>query len=103
MKDRFASSLTTIDAFWRYDSQQEARLIEEGDGSNRAGIEAKAYVKKGSNDIWGEAGYDFGQRRNVMLNESSDYQTDILMSLPTLSAATSTRRTTDSAVALRTH
>ena len=75
MKDRFASSLTTIDAFWRYDSQQEARLIEEGDGSNRAGIEAKAYVKKGSNDIWGEAGYDFGQRRNVMLNESSDYQT----------------------------
>lgn len=32
-------------------------------------------MKKGSNDIWGEAGYDFGQRRNVMLNESSDYQT----------------------------
>lgn len=75
MKDRFASSLTTIDASWRYDSQQEARLFEEGDGSNRAGIEAEAYVKKGSNDIWGEAGYDFGQRRNVMLNESSDYQT----------------------------
>ena len=75
MKDRFTSSLSMVNASWRYNSQQEARLIEEGDGSNRAGIEAKAFVKKGSNDIWGEAGYDFGQRRNVKMNESSDYQT----------------------------
>lgn len=60
-------------------------------------------MKKGSNDIWGEAGYDFGQRRNVMLNESSDYQTVYPYVTADLVGGASTRRTTDSAVALRTH
>ena len=73
MKDRYDASLTTIGASWLYDDQQQARIAEEGDGSNRADISAEAYIKKGANDIWGRAGYAIGQRRNVMLNESSDY------------------------------
>lgn len=73
MKDRYDASLTAIDASWLYDNQDGARIVEEGDGSNRADISARAYIKKGGNDIWGMAGYSIGQRRNVMLNESSDY------------------------------
>lgn len=74
MKDRFDASLTTIDASWLFDSQDKARIMEEGDGSNRAAICAEAYIKKGANDIWGNAGYSIGQRRNVGLNESADYE-----------------------------
>ena len=73
MKNRYNASLTTIGASWLFDSQEQARAIEDGDGSNRADISAEAFIKKGKNDIWGEAGYSVGQRRNVLLNESSDY------------------------------
>ncbi len=73
MKNRYDASLTTVGASWLFDSQEQARAIEEGDGSNRADISAEAFIKKGKNDIWGEAGYSIGQRRNVLLNESSDY------------------------------
>ena len=73
MNGRYINSLTAIQASWLYDSQQQARLLEEGDGSNRADITAEAFIKKGSNDIWGNAGYSIGQRRGVSLNESSDY------------------------------
>ncbi len=73
MKNRYDASLTTIGAAWLFDDQEQAHTIEEGDGSNRADISAEAFIKKGLNDIWGEAGYSIGQRRNVLLNESSDY------------------------------
>lgn len=73
MKNRYNASLTTVGASWLFDSQEQARAIEEGDGSNRADISAEAFIKKGKNDIWGEAGYSIGQRRNVLFNESSDY------------------------------
>lgn len=73
MKNRYNASLTSVGASWLFDSQEQARAIEEGDGSNRADISAEAFIKKGKNDIWGEAGYSVGQRRNVLFNESSDY------------------------------
>lgn len=73
MKGRYSHTLTDIEAAWKYHDEDAARQYEEGSGSNRAEISVKAFVLKGSNDIWGSAGYSIGQRREVLFNETSDY------------------------------
>lgn len=74
MKDRYAKTLTEIEAGWVFGDENQPKIMQEGDGENRMSAVVDAFVKNGKNDIWGNAGYSIGQRRNVAFNETSDYR-----------------------------
>ena len=74
MKDRYAKTLTEIEAGWVFGYENQPKIMQEGDGENRMSAVVDAFVKNGKNDIWGNAGYSIGQRRNVAFNETSDYR-----------------------------
>ena len=71
---RYNTHLSTISVSGTHEELYHSTLIEEGAGWKGYKVDAQSYIRLTANScIWGHAYYNNGIRKNVLWNESSDY------------------------------
>lgn len=71
----FATSLSQLGYTFSYEKQQEAYVMQIGDGSAMSTIGVDSYKHLRSNQtVWGVASYTTGSRKGVKWNSTADYE-----------------------------
>ena len=68
-----ALTLTEANAIVEYSAEDQPILLQEGDGLIRGSFDVDSYIVLKNRKLWGQAYYRNGVKRNVVWNETSDY------------------------------
>ena len=66
-------SLNTVGISFNARSENHALNQQQGDSERLGAFDAQSYMKHGNSTLWGHAYYHNGSVRNVVWNETSDY------------------------------
>lgn len=70
----YQHSLNTLNLGYDYRHATTPERWEEGDGHSRVFADVDAYLHKGKATLWGNAYYVNGSTRNVLYNETTDFE-----------------------------
>lgn len=70
----YRHSLNTLNVGYDYRHASTPKRWEEGDGHSQAFADVDAYLHKGKATLWGNAYYVNGRTRNVLYNETTDFE-----------------------------